>query len=650
MVVNAATRMGRPGLLIFEGPMGEGKTKGALAAAEVLAARFGADGLFVGMPTQATCDPIFSQVREWAAKVRPGSETQVALLHGKRRFNKEWKKLLDSAGESPDDPYGLVDEDDCYGVPHGHGVPERKAPAEWFFGAKRGLLASIVVGTIDQLLIAATRSKHVMLRLAGLMGKVVVLDEVHAADVYMSQFLLECLRWLGQANVPVVLLSATLAPAQRAALTEAYLAGAVSREIPPPFDLPVPAGYPRVTAVWADDGVARMFTDACPSWRPDLDVRVELLPESRTDEPDSFADLVELLSERLAAGGCALVIRNTVDRAQDTYLALRERFGEAEVGLLHGRLHDAHRADRAAEYLNRLGPSPAPRPRLILVATQIAEQSFDVDADLLVTDLAPVDLLLQRVGRLHRHADVHRPEPVSRPVVVVTGCGELTDQPPWMHPGSKAVYGRYPLLRAAALIQKALHTGLRVPGDVPDLVSAAYGDGDIVPPGWKSEEDAARADWLGEQESRTKEAEVYLLVRPHEHERPTLEGLHWGSRPGSADAVQAVVRDGEKGVEAVIVHVDDRGYRAWNGRHISATGEVPHDLLDDVLGGTIRLPARLAKAAETHLKPLTAWLDHPWLRHSPALELRNGTAQIGDHTVHYDNLLGLRQERHRSSP
>jgi CRISPR-associated endonuclease/helicase Cas3 len=207
-----AARMPRPGLMIIEAPMGEGKTKAALLAAEILAARFGMDGVFVGMPTQATCDPMFSIVRRWLAGLDTTLADQVALLHGKRRFNSEWQQLL-TGNDNPDsvyrsvgeDEFGLADPylaDDCDACSTGR--PQRSAPAEWFLGSKRGLLAPFAVGTIDQLLIAATRTKHVMLRMAGLAGKVVVLDEVHAADIYMSQFLEEGLRWLAQAGVPVV--------------------------------------------------------------------------------------------------------------------------------------------------------------------------------------------------------------------------------------------------------------------------------------------------------------------------------------------------------------------------------------------------------------------------------------------------------------
>ncbi|GHH66126.1 CRISPR-associated helicase/endonuclease Cas3 [Streptosporangium violaceochromogenes] len=687
LVMEVARRMPGPGLLIVEAPMGEGKTKAALLAAEVLAARFGADGVYVGMPTQATSDPMFGQVRAWLERLDADLADQVALLHGKRRFNKEWRALLGEIESDPDDHFESVEEDDPYGLadsPFGHEAgaePERKAPAEWFLGRSRGLLSPFVVGTIDQLLYAATRTKHVMLRAAGLMGKVVVLDEVHAADVYMSQFLKEGLRWLGQARVPVVLLSATLPPAQRRELVTAYLAGAASQEEFGVEGMPEPEGYPNVTAACLVDGGAVYDVDDAGQWRPDLRVLVTILPETparprEEGEPeDSAADSADavvntadaavaaLLEERLAQGGCALVIRNTVSRAQQTYGALRRCFGD-DVRLLHGRLTAQDRAERTEECLRLLGPpakdppspaggSPAeggplrgPRPeRLILVATQLAEQSFDVDADLLVTDLTSIDLLLQRLGRVHRHQGVRRPARVGGPEVVVTGFAPRDGEAPWILPASEAIYGRYLLLRTAALVCRVSGGEWSVPGDVPRLVGRVYGDaGDVVPPEWAEDEREAYAAWEREQRERAHSAEHYLLTRPGEHASPTLDGLHYAAHGRLAEErLQAVVRDGDPSVEVVLVRRDDRGYRTLAGRWLGVNGEaLSEDLLEEVLGATVRLPPTLTESAERELSPLDGWRDHPWLKRTRALVLDAECAgSLGEYILRYDMRLGL---------
>ncbi|MGA5823145.1 CRISPR-associated helicase Cas3' [Kitasatospora sp. NPDC094028] len=667
LVLDVVRRMGGPGLVIVEAPMGEGKTKTALVAAEVLAARFGADGVFLGMPTQATADPMFTQLRAWLGKidtVEDGLDGQVALLHGKRMFNKEWRGLLEGTGEwgqDADDRYSSVGVDE-FGMPadcfDGCEGGERRAPAEWFLGRRRGLLSPFAVGTIDQLLFAATRTKHVMLRMAGLVGKVVILDEVHAADVYMSQFLLEGLWWLGQAGVPVVLLSATLPPEQRRRLAAAYLAGTRSAEASETLDVPEPDGYPSVTAVWSgQDGRTESLVKSTDSWREDLTVRVEALgepparsgtlPDGTDGRPDTV--VVDYLRERLVDGGCVLVIRNTVDRAQSTFDALHKEFG-SDVRLLHGRLHAGHRADRTQEVLKLLGPPTAgtARPhRLIVVATQLAEQSFDVDADLLITDLAPMDLLLQRIGRLHRHDGVERPRLLSQPVVAVTGIHLADRSAPQILRASERIYGRYLLLRTAAEVERAARAAdgvWSIPGQVPNLVADVYGPGPVVPAEWAEAETEARNEWEERQAERRAKAAQYVLTRAGEHAAPTLEGLHFGAHSRLAEGgFEALVRDGDRSLEVVLVHrIGEDGFHAVTGRRLGPNGEVTAELLDDVLSGTVRLPAKLTAAAEDALGPLAGWRDHPWLRYSPALELdENGEAVLGDFRLRYDDLLGL---------
>ncbi|MFJ3840591.1 CRISPR-associated helicase Cas3' [Streptomyces sp. NPDC090054] len=665
MVVGAARGMGGPGLMVIEAPMGEGKTEAAQVAAEVLAARFGADGVFVGMPTQATSDPMFTRTRRWLEAIDEDLGSRVVLLHGKRAFNREWRALLENAEAFADGAFEGVDEfgvdDDPYGV-QGEvcGGLERKAPAEWFLGSKRGLLAPFVVGTIDQLLYAATRTRHVMLRMAGLGGKVVVLDEVHACDVYMSQFLAEALRWLGQAGVPVIVLSATLAPAQRQVLFEAYLAGAASREEFKAF-VPVPLGYPSVTTAWlAASGEAEFQTDATVSWRADLSVAVRVMPEalpcarSTRDERERLlaeadAAVAALLMEELADGGTVLVIRNSVARAQSLYEELRGRFGDADVRLLHARFTVGRRADLTEECLRLLGPQTPRRPgaRLILVATQLAEQSFDIDVDLLITDLAPVDLLLQRIGRLHRHEGTVRPGRLRVPKAFVTGFQPSEGREPDFVFASERIYGRHLLLRTAAVLPGE-GEGWSVPGDVPGLVDSVYGaDASLLPEGWREAGEAAAREQGDRDRVRAERAREFLLTPGGERERRTLAGLHYGgfTAGGGEDALGAAVRDGDESVEVVLVvrDGDEAAFRTLAGRALSVNGDVAPELLEEVLGSMVRLPSALTQPA-LELHPLPGWHGHPWLRRCRALVLdASGMARLGDFIVSYDERFGLRQ-------
>ncbi|MFB7411471.1 CRISPR-associated endonuclease Cas3'' [Streptomyces sp. NPDC056202] len=644
LAIDVVRAMGAPGLVFLEAPMGEGKTKTALAAAEVLAERFGLSGVFVGMPTQATADPMFTQVRAWAAAADPGSEDDAVLLHGKRAFNPEWRALQGGDWVTADVRFRSVHED-----ADGACCANRMGPADWFLGPKRGLLSHLTVGTVDQLLYAATRTRHVMLRTAGLAGKVVILDEVHACDVYMSQFLKEALYWLGQARVPVLLLSATLPPAQRAELADAYMSGANGG--PCELVLPAHGGYPNVTAVWP--GMQAAIVAHAPAWRDDLPVRVKVLPEppvrgtgagSGPQGERQELPVIDLLTRELRDGGVALVLRNTVNRAQRAYRALASAFPGDRV-ILHGRLTTSARADRTERLLDQLGPGATPRPgRLILVATQVAEQSFDIDADLLITDIAPVDLLLQRVGRLHRHSTTVRPGHLRRPTVYVTALEPRVGQPPRFDSGAEAVYGRHLLLRTASMVMRAESDGgWRVPSQVPHLVADVYGDADVVPEAWHAAAEHAREDWETSENKRCEAAAPFLLSRPGERTVPHLDGLHYAAtEAASEEQLAATVRDGDMSIEVVLVVRDEQGFRTLSGRPLGPAGVPRNDDLDILAGDMMRLPQVLAAAALEHLRPLPGWREHAWLRRTRALVLDAAfTAHLGAFAVHYSPETGL---------
>ncbi|MFI0796878.1 CRISPR-associated helicase Cas3' [Micromonospora rubida] len=640
--VEVAEQMAVPGLLVIEAPMGEGKTEGALAAAEVLGQRFGFDGIFVGMPTQATSDPMFDRVLRWAGRVDPG--LPVGLLHGKRMFNSRWNALRQSTHFAGIDDLGC--EDEFALADQGRNVRATHAPAEWFLGAKRGMFMPITVGTVDHLLYAATRTKHVMLRHAGLAGRVVVLDEIHAYDVYMSQFLHEALRWLADAGVPVILLSATLPPQQRESLMRAYLQGVRSaRDVELP-SLEESAGYPVLHALTATGDPVTCTSRTATPWRATGRVAVQVLQEAPGDGPEA---VVELLDHELRTGGCALVIRNTVGRAQRTYQALADRWGADEVILLHARLTVAERAARTQKALDLLGPPDEGRSRphrLIVVATQLAEQSFDVDADLLVTDLAPIDLLLQRAGRVHRHL---RPGRTRPPKVYVAGVRTQPDGPPAFPRGSEAVYGRYLLLRTAALVTEAVTAGgWSIPAEVPDLVRRGYDTLPIVPGTWRPATDAAYEDWQAEQRTRQHAAQQFLLAGESKLGTPTLAGLH--DRPSgeapSDDELAAVVRDGPETVEAVLVRQVAGRYLTLGGRSLGPTGDVSDNTLaEEVVGSTVRLPASVTEAAKT-LEPLPGWYGNAWLHKARALCLDDrDSAILGGRRLTYHRQLGLLEDK-----
>ncbi len=644
-VLDAADRMTQPGLMIIEAPMGEGKTEAALSAIESLGANFNCSGFAFAMPTQGTTDSMFKRCWEWAGSV--DASLPVALVHGKAMANEQWHELLAAARindvDDPDcaDPYGLAAEV-C--------PDSSRVPAEWLLGRHRALLSPGVVATVDHLLIAASLGKYIALRHAGLAGKVLVIDEVHSYDVFMAQYLHQLLAWCSDAQIPVVLMSATLPPRIRQELLDAYASG-LAPEASAPGDVVEVSGYPLVTTWTGADGVHTVSTGA---WKADSPVTVSILPVEDVDEVGPIADVVDGETQ---AGGCALVILNTVARAQAVYRLLRDR--KVPAVLLHGRLTTSERATRTAQLVECLGavsdsPDTAARTprrpeRLVVVATQVAEQSFDIDTDLLVTDLAPMDLLLQRVGRLHRHIRpaADRPTHLRLARVIVTGTRLRGAQPPDFVRAFGYVYDRYSLLCSALLIEKA-GAVWNLPSQIPALVAAAYGDDLPWPPGWSVPAEQARTELRTSEQDRIVAAQVGTLRRQVSGlSEGTLEGLHDGGAARLGDRIP--VRDGEPSREVVLVRRLDDCYVSLRGRALGPNGErcTNADLAIEVLGDSVRVREREDLG---EVRPLPGWDGVHLLRSMPALVLDADNRATGPWgTASYDPELGLIIERTRSA-
>ncbi|WP_280314014.1 CRISPR-associated helicase Cas3' [Nocardia wallacei] len=631
--MRVAQAMPGPGLMVVEAPMGEGKTEAALLAAEIVAARFGFGGVFVALPTMATSNAMFDRVRAWTERL-PEAAGSMVLAHGKAALNAEFMALRRKGFASVG-----VDCGDEGVVAHG-----------WFVG-KKGPLANVVVGTIDQVLRAGLKARHVMLRHLALANKVVVVDEVHAADSYMSTYLCRCLEWLGAYRVPVLLLSATLPPAQRVSLIEAYQRGATGE--PDTIVMEPPGSYPSVCA-WPSAGPV---VEIGASGRS-TEVEVE-----RID--DDLAVTVERIGDLLADGGIAGVVCNTVARAQEMFTALRDcgDFAEDELLLVHSRFVASHRAVLEEGLKTRLGPpGKAVRPhRFVVVGTQVIEQSLDIDVDVLFTDLAPIDLLLQRIGRLHRHRRSDRPARVTVARCFVRGA--QWSSPPVPDRGSVAVYGAARLLRAAAVLATQPGARIAIPADVPRLVADGYTDSFTAPRGWEEAVAAAEAQWRKLIARQQEKAGVYLLPTPL-REEPTLLGWLSAAVPDDVDGVggHAQVRDGEDTVEAIVVQRVGDTVRVlsevpeYGGRTIPTDGVPDTRLGKAVAACTIRLPASLTNygrmgavidALEATWYP--GWQQTPWLKGELVLELDEELAAVvAGYALRYDRLLGLCIEPIRS--
>lgn len=667
--VEAAWAAEHPPLLLLEAEMGSGKTEAGLAAAEVLAHRFGQGGVFVALPTMATSDAMFARVRAWIDHL-PADDTHLDLAmflaHGKAGLNDDYRSLPDDARIT-----GVYDDDGATGA---QTAAVRHAVAvtnSWTRGRRRGVLAPFVVGTIDQVLFGALRSKHLALRHLALAGKVIVIDEVHAADDYMRQYLTSALAWLGAYGTPVVLMSATLPPAQRDELVAAYAEGARRRPAaqaatasPAPLEALTEPGYPRTLLF---DGATRSVPTAQRSSRP----RTVVVQE----QPDDLDRLVATLREELRDGGCLAVIRNTVRRAQETWDALRAAFPDVEVVLVHSRFVAVDRAHREADLRRRLGPSglvaDGTRPHaLIVVGTQVLEQSLDIDVDLMVSDLAPVDLLLQRVGRLHRHTrgvgEVERPARLRIPRLLLL-AEDWESSPVRGDRGSGLVYGESRLLRAAATL-RAHGPTIRLADDIPHLVESAY-DPDLSPPaGWAdamAAADATHTERVHRARARAGDFRLSDFARGS-----TLRktggvladcGFFEHGDPDDGNGGRSQVRDSEDSIEVVVVRRVDGLIRPMPGcglpaDTVLATDFPPEPRIARALAAcTVRLPSwalmRDPDAVITALEDtsFTGWQqDCPWLQGQLVLVLDlEGRARVADLDLAYDSDTGLTVTAHR---
>ncbi len=646
--IGLAQRMPAPGLMIIEAPMGEGKTEAALAAAEILASRSGCGGCLVALPTRATSDAMFLRVLEWLrrlpdADVGRGAQS-IVLAHGKARLNDDFQRLF------------------RYGKPSRIGVDEggaQVAAHRWTSGRKRAMLSSFVIGTVDQLLFSALKSKHLVLRHLGLAGKVLIIDEAHAYDVFMSSFLDRALEWMGAMGVPVIVLSATLPAERRAAMLAAYDHGRQgtrrrrrrvhATDSEPYGELEGDIGYPVLTST-GGTGPLKVVTD--PSGRTQ-DIRIERLADDA---------LPELLDRELADGGCALVIRNTVRRVQETAELLRARFPSEMVTVAHSRFMAADRAAKDQWLRDAFGPpdreSSVDRPaRHIVVASQVAEQSLDIDFDLLVTDLAPVDLVLQRMGRLHRH---ERPERPGAAECYLTGA-DWSASPPEPVRGSRIVYGRHALLRSAAVLWDRLEDGrpVSLPDDIAPLVQAAYGEQALGPDEWRAAMAEARTEHRKAMDSKAKRAEVFQLRSPASPGSPLIGWLYAdaaGSDKHDEDSPsgRAHVRDDATETLEVLMVVRD-GERlitpAWlpdgkGGRPIPTDADPGWELSGIVASCSLVLPRGIP--VDEAIAELEARHDYPAWRETYLLDGEllldfdhDGRARLAGHRLRYDPEDGL---------
>lgn len=477
-----------------------------------------------------------------------------------------------------------------------------------------------------------------MLRHLGLAGKVVVIDECHAYDAYMNCYLDRALTWLGRYKVPMILLSATLPAKRRVELVRAYLNGRTAPDGP----WKTCRGYPLLT--WTDGKRVEQTT-----------IPLETEPRRVETFPLTEEQLTDTLRSALREGGCAGVIVNTVKKAQAIAARLRAELPEFEVVVFHAQFLMPDRAAKEEALMKRIGKhsTPEQRDKLIVVGTQVLEQSLDIDLDFLVTELCPMDLLLQRIGRLHRHENRTRPRPVAqaRCAVLDTGTEDFDE-------GSKAVYGEWLLWRT----RKFLPTAITLPHDIAPLVQDVYGwEPDPLPVSPQST--AARAEYEKAQQIKMGKAKTFTILPPEEHrKRPSLNTLdNWMDDVGavSDNGARAAVRDGDPSIDVLVLMRDAAGnvrFLPDETGHPGAcvpTDEPPQpEMALQIARQKLRLPGYFSKrwSVEQTIDALEArnrevfglWQQSPLLRGELILLLDDHlTAQLAGQVLQYDRENGL---------
>jgi CRISPR-associated endonuclease/helicase Cas3 len=429
------------GILLITAPTAAGKTAAGFVAGHRIGTVTGRPGLMMCLPTQATTNAMWDLWQHFAS-AGPWVDGRVTMVHGMARFHQDYRQ------------YCASDE-----------------ALRWLNGSLKPLLVGMSVVTVDQLLLAALAIKFNMLRMLAFTGKTIVIDEIHAYEPYMLTLLARVLSWCGHLGISVVLLSATVPKHVAEELTTAYLVGADPERAPQVE----PAAYPGWIWHGSDGSVLRpsdgeliaMHSNGRRKTRIDY---VTYPTGSRMSEVLGYATQVE------QEGGCVAVICNTVATAQKTFLALQGAgLPRTKIGLLHARLPHSRREEVEGFVEGAFGKEATRangrRPeRGIVVCTPLIEHSLDLDFDLVISDLSPIALLLQRLGRCWRHSRPlsDRPAYVTKPTLVVLDPAGDQMPSPWL-----SIHSEYELRTTRRLLATSSPEFL-VPDDVDALVQQVH--------------------------------------------------------------------------------------------------------------------------------------------------------------------------------
>lgn len=616
-----------PGIIIVEAQTGIGKSEISMLAAQQTANTAGESGLFFGLPTQATSNAMFDRVDRWLNVVAKSqnSKLNLKLMHGKAQFNDTYRNLPE-AESICDTDFGDVTVN------------------SWFSG-KKSILADFTVGTIDQLLLMSLKQKHLFLKHLGFSGKVVIIDEVHAYDTYMSSYLSKSLEWLGAYHVPVIALSATLPKEKRKELVESYARGKYGKnfKLKSKTDWQNNQVYPLLT--YLDGSKLTQFDDF---EKVKKDKKINIIRFNADDQ----TTINKIISE-IENGGIAGVIVNTVKRAQ----ALKELIPQDIPSMiLHSSFLAEDRAKLETELEKKVGKGAKRPKKMIVIGTQVLEQSLDIDFDVLFTDIAPIDLIFQRVGRLHRH-NIPRPKALAQPKVYVMGINGPDDY----GEGNESIYEKYIL----KLTDHYLPNTISIPTDISKLVQKVY---DEVSKNLK------KYSLIGSSRRRRSRSvsalldsqpDLKKLIKHTQNEKikastfqidapafcKTIHGwLDSSGKELTENEASASVRDIKETIEVILLKKVKDNYCLISGQKLSSeavTGEIIAQQL-------IRLPSAITPNVndtisfleQNTIRSFPSWQKDKWLKQSIALVLdENNEANLNGYHLKYSSNMGLSYEK-----
>jgi CRISPR-associated endonuclease/helicase Cas3 len=597
-----------PSLTIIEAPTGEGKTEAALYLAVRQQVAQNNRGIYIAMPTMATSNAIYDRFITFLKSAHEGKTTASAMLiHSHSRMNESMKQLLAN----------------YYNSNESNSNDEEIIAPEWFLPSKRSLLAPYGVGTVDQTFLSILNVRHFFLRLFGLAGKTVVFDEVHAYDSYMSELFLVLLKWLKALKSNVIILSATLPSKLKNEMTIAWGSeddGAKS------------INYPLITTV-NNEGTQQT------SYHSEQKRRIRLNTFVRDDEK-----IVSDLVENARAGCDAAYIVNTVGRCQEIFELVRNKSESTEadidIYIFHSRFTFGDRKRIEAEVRGRFGIGKTRKRGAVVIATQVIEQSLDLDFDIMYSDIAPIDLLLQRAGRLHRHNNM-RPETAQNPVMNIVMPETDDDGLPQTNEISK-VYEDIIIYRTYFLLKQ--YDEWNFPRDYRPLIEGVY-DPDVPIGGLDNSieqvEQAGRRSHTLTMSSQAlkQENRIYLPTELEfffaDDDKPMPEENH------KHPFYRMKTRLGDPSISLILLFKSGRDICVKNDsgyKKIQACGTV------DFIYGTINLNANYFDGEIEDIMPdywHTYRSKHKTVKNLSALELINNETTVNNQIFKYNDTIGL---------